>query len=126
MSIVYCCGDNNKNMLGFSESLMYGPTVTEPTPLELPGNVRGIFGGINHTIFWLASGDVYVAGDNEKGQCTVSKDVDTCRGLVRSPLLSALDISMISVGRDHNAFLCKNSNRVFTSGSNEAGAVRFI
>jgi protein ATS1 len=98
---LYVFGSNGEGQLGISaEEIVSAPTLASSWPLQ--ETLSTVHSGDNHTLFLTPSGQIFVAGDDRKGQLGAS--------VLETPVSKRLDIIKKSYGSIHfSAATCESS-----------------
>ncbi|KAM0154266.1 hypothetical protein ACHAQE_007259 [Botrytis cinerea] len=88
MSMVYAIGSNGSGQLGIGHK----EDVSVPKPVlfedDVPGGVRQIRAGGNHTLMLSTSGKLYCSGDSSNGACGLTPDSHSSHSTFRRVKLS--------------------------------------
>ncbi|MEO8805799.1 MAG: Ig-like domain-containing protein [Burkholderiaceae bacterium] len=98
-SSVYAVGDNVNGELGVGNRT---GTVGKAVPLNLPGILTHVAGGLGHTVARLADGSVYTWGDNLYGQLGQGVDWTALSGST-TPLKVTLPAGAVAVAASNTA-----------------------
>jgi Bacterial Ig-like domain/Regulator of chromosome condensation (RCC1) repeat len=98
-SAIYAVGDNTNGELGVGNK---DATQGSVVPLQLPGVLTHVAGGLSHTVARLADGSVYTWGDNLYGQLGQGVDWNTLQGST-TPLKVNLPAGAVAVAASNTA-----------------------
>ncbi|KAJ2995575.1 hypothetical protein HDV02_000634 [Globomyces sp. JEL0801] len=117
---VSTCGSNAKGQLGIQsfEDISIPTLITiKHEPISTNNNYTACAGGSNHTILAI-NGQLYVCGDNSKGQLGIETDHTT----IFIPSDLKIPVKFIACGWD-SSFVVTNEGDVYGCGDNTFGTV---